>query len=422
MTGKNFFESLYEKLTALRPSEAHREDDWAALEAQLNVVLPQKEKRRRPFLLPLILLAGLLLSNGIWWQVHDRELVHTQQVEKQINTLKNIVDSIEKTSVINRTDTVWRTIYIGNKMNDFIEKTNDLSQNTPKSSTNNNFLIAQKEHQTEPVSLETMSLKELNTAMTSLKSETNLVKNTRQSVSEILEIQTELKALTFEKTPIIQPFDNKPIIISEKNTPLFLKHPAVKIGLKADYLTPLSTSLTTHSGVGMGVQSSVRFTKHLSVVGTMGMARLNYTATNKDAILGSPEELPSGANQPNTSLQMHMKNQGCMHYDLSLRYTFNPISKINPFIGVGFASMILKPYQMDLQVQNNQTMVISQSSFQVTPKMSQHQMFHLSTGIEMPLSQRISFSFEGYFMRQWQKTVALSPDFMGIRTGVHYGF
>ena len=151
MIDKNFFESLYEKLTALRPSEAHREDDWAALEAQLDVVLPQKEKRRRPFLLPLILLAGLLLSNGIWWQVHDRELVHTQQVEKQVNTLKNIVDSIEKTSVTNHTDTVWRTIYIENKMNNFIEKTNDLSQNTPKSSVNNNFLIAQKAHQTEPV-------------------------------------------------------------------------------------------------------------------------------------------------------------------------------------------------------------------------------------------------------------------------------
>jgi hypothetical protein len=429
MTEGNLFERLQNKLSALHPSEEHRVDDWAALEAQLDKVLPQEKKRRRPFIIPLFLLTTLLLSNGIWWWKHNKSSIYTQKIENQVNTLQKAFDSVVNKPVITRTDTVWRTIYIEKKTAHTLENISNFNKNTNNYTGNIPFSMTEKMYLTNSVSTvigteqrTVVFSKGVETGISTTKMDSNLVKKTRQNVFSTPKLPTEQHLLAIEKTPIISPLEIKPITIIEKHKSSIFKIPTLKLGLKADYLNPRSTGLTAQNGIGIGIQGAIGFTKHLSIIGAMGMARFNYTATNKDAILGSPEELPALANQPNTSIQMHMKNQGCMHYDLSLRYTFNPIAQVKPFIGIGFGGMVLSPYQMDLEVRNIQTMMVQQSNFQVTPKMQQQQMIHLSSGFDIPISRRLSFSFEGYYMRQWKKTVALSPDFIGIRTGVHYGF
>lgn len=418
MIEKTFFELLKGKISALRPSEAHRSDDWLALEAQLDEVLPQ-EKKRRPLLLPFLLFTGLLLSNGVWWVTHNKSLSDAQKMGNQIHTLQKAFDSIANKSVINHTDTVWRTIYI--------EKTKQTIKNTSNFSENRPLSILDKKQEKNAVKSDlseelTPKMPNIGTAIKAIEIQGKSVENSPKAVLQIAKLPIVLKILPSEMATQTLVLDNEPIIIAKKSKAKIFKTPSVKIGLKADYISPRSTGLTAQSGVGLGIESSIGFTKHLSLVGAIGMARFNYIATQKDAILGSPEELPASANQPNTSIQMHMKNQGCMHYDLSLRYTFSPIGHLKPFIGVGVCGMVLSPFQMGLEVQNMQTMVIQQSNFQVTPKMHQQNMVHVSSGFNVPISQRLSVSFEGYYMRQWQKMVALSPDFIGIRTGVHYGF
>lgn len=418
MIEKTFFELLKGKISALRPSEAHRSDDWLALEAQLDEVLPQ-EKKRRPLLLPFLLFTGLLLSNGVWWVTHNKSLSDAQKMGNQIHTLQKAFDSIANKSVINHTDTVWRTIYI--------EKTTQTIKNTSNFSENRPLSILDKKQEKNAVKSDlseelTPKMPNIGTAIKAIEIQGKSVENSPKAVLPIAKLPIVLKILPSEMATQTLVLDNEPIIIAKKSKAKIFKTPSVKIGLKADFLNPLSSAMTTHSGVGMGVQSSIRFTKHLSMVGAIGMARLNYTATNKDAIVGLSEELPAVVNQPNSTVQMHVNNQGCMHYDFSLRYTFSPIMKMKPFVGAGFSGMSLRPYQMDLQVMNMQNMMTHSSNFQVTPKMQLQQMFHLSGGIELPISRRFSFDFEGYFMREWQKTVAVSPDFMGLRAGIHYSF
>lgn len=448
MTDDNLFDHFRSKLSALRPSEAEMANDWAALEAQLNAVVPQ-EKKRRPLLLPFLLFAGLVLSNGLWWAVHHSALNNVQQVENQVNTLQKIIDSIEHKQVIHRTDTIWRTIYIKENMTGFNRNTSDFKENRPLSileekqensnlttkiagvfnakHPNRPFRILEEKKEkdspkTEVTEVTSSKVERLREEKEAIEVTPKMVENTQQVVLPIAKLPIELKILTLE-TPMQAPFlDNKPIVITEKTKPLFFRHPSVKIGLKGDYLTPRSAGLMAQNGIGMGVQTSIGFTKHLSVVGAIGMARLNYTATDKDAVLGTSEALTAAVNQPNSTVQMHINNQGCMHYDLSLHYTFSPIVKLMPFVSMGFGGMTLRPFQMDMQVMNNQTMMVQQSNFQVNPTIHRQLMSHLSAGFEIPISRHFSMSFEGYYMRYWLKTVALSPDFMGVRTGFYYGF
>jgi hypothetical protein len=422
MTDKNFFELLKNKISALRPSETHQADDWAVLAAQLDEVLPQKKERRRLFILPFLLFAGLLLSNGVWWAVHHNTSNNMQHLENQAISLRKYIDSIEQKQIINRTDTVWRTIYIEKETNQPIGKTTHFNKNKNSFFEKMPLSTSEKVQESNAISMGKSSSNGANIDGATDGFKTNALENTRQPVWATQAILTKIKPLMLEKIPKNPNFEPKPIIITEKTKPRFLKTPSVKIGLKADFLNPHSAGLTAQTGIGLGVQSSVRFTKHLSIVGAIGMARLDYTATDKDAIIGSPEELPAVVNSPNTTLQMHMKNQGCMHYDLSLRYTFSPVLKIKPFLGAGFAGMTLRPFQMDLQVKNTQMMMVHQSNFEVIPAMQQQKMAHISGGFELPLSRHFSLDFEGYYMRLWKKTVALSPDFIGIRAGIHYGF
>ncbi|MCK6695476.1 MAG: hypothetical protein L6Q97_25660, partial [Thermoanaerobaculia bacterium] len=113
MAEKNFFDLLKEKMAAFRPSARHRDEDWAALSAKLDQVLPPRPHDRQRLWVPLLLLLfALLSSNALWWKENRDDRMAIHRLEVQLAGLQTIVKALKPSEPTVRTDTVWRTVYI----------------------------------------------------------------------------------------------------------------------------------------------------------------------------------------------------------------------------------------------------------------------------------------------------------------------
>ncbi len=417
MMEKGFTKRLKEKLISLRPSETHKEEDWGLLFQQLETALPQKKKRYAFFILPFLLGLALVGTNGVWWLKYQRISAEKEQAINQLATFQNEVKPIQKEPISIKTDTLWRTIYRDRKTTVYTVTPSSDEAKSIKGGINNPL---NRQEQAENKLQSDSITSKINIAIekTDINIQPFTANNSSKQFGDILPLQANIRLLDIPKKPFLALSDNsKPTI---QNAPI--TRPNYQIGLKTEFASPISAGLMPNIGFGMGLYGSLGFSKHWRISGSMGMVYLNYTATDKTALLGSLEELPTIANSPNSLTQMHMKNQGCMRYDLNLQYLFTPIKKLKPFISAGIGGMFMQAYQMDLKVQNMQNMMIHQSNYQVNPQKHDQQMYRLSVGFELPLSKHIGVNIEGYYMREWRKAVALAPDFIGIQTGVHYNF
>jgi Outer membrane protein beta-barrel domain len=430
MSERHFFDRLRQKLSTIRPAETHKAEDWAMLSQQLDTVLPQKNNRRKLLFLPLLLWVSLVITNVWWWHVHQHDLADKQQAVVQIAGIQqNLVANEEQ--IKNLQDSVIRftnksQIAAQNKDRYFIEakQTKALAQ-WQMGSQNITLPYAFEKNTAQPIQKQNqMPIAEINkSAAINLDTDNLISDNIIDKASENTQTITKLDSKILKRTAIASLNENKALfIITPKPLKQIAQKPTFQIGISTEYIRPYSTGLTAETGIGYNLDAGLNLSKHWRAMGSMGMMFLNYTATDKEAILGSAEDLPSIVNTPNSSTQMHMKNQGCMRYDLNVRYFFNPTATIKPFVGWGISGMQMKKANMDLQVQDVQAMMIHQSSIQVNPQAHKLQFYRFNAGFEVPLTQHFALGLEAYYMRQWNKTKKLAPDFMGLKSAIQYRF
>ncbi len=458
MTEKDFSKRLQDKLSAFQPDASHRAEDWDLLNQQLDAVLPTAKKRRRLLWLPWALGAVLVVSNGLWW-FNQGNNADNVRVEQRLDKLENRVSMVEnkdlevsenlktppnlsskpqnteggqnkfqlsnlgfrRQSVAqNSSLKPQNTEGVGNRfqISDFRFQVSESTQNS-SSYSQNSIITPLDLSKNKGLVTENDSQAAINNNLQNIGNQSVVTNNDAQDK------QNNFQAIDFLK-PVLKPLivaENgvTPLIKAAQFTPLS-KRFSFQLGLKTELITPRSTGVTSEAGYGVGVQGGVGFGKHWRVVGGLGMVYLNYTATDKNALLGSPEGLPNVVNTPNTTTQMQMNNQSCMRYELSARYALQPSWRLKPFVGVGVSGMLMSAYQMDLQVQNMQNMTVHQANIHVNPQTHRQQMYRLSTGFEVALSRRVSWGLEAYYQRLFKKTTAVAPDFMGLQAEIFYIF
>lgn len=427
MSERHFFDRLREKLSALRPAETHKEDDWATLSNQLDTMLPQKDKRRILPFLPLLLGITLVATNVLWWWAYQQSLRTKAQAEAQVKAcqkdlvtnehqLMNLRDTVkhlinDRQNAYQNKETQYINVF-GTKKQDILTQQNKyIENNTPYFIEKNIELPTQRLVQTPIVETDIIALSNLK----ALEKDTSIQAKNENEVAILTNPILENKQLNSSKS-------NNLLLIINPITKSTTFKPRFQMGISAEYIRPYSTGLKAETGFGYNIEAGLGLSKHWQLQGSMGMMFLNYTATDKEAILGSAEDLPTIINTPNSMAQMHMKNQGCMRYDLNIRYLFNPIKTIKPFIGWGISGMKMQTSNMNLEVQDMHAMMIHQSSIQVSPQAHKLQFYRFNAGFEMPLSQRFALGLEAYYMRQWNKTEKLAPDFMGLKSSIQYRF
>lgn len=417
MSERHFFDRLREKLSTITPAEKHKAEDWAMLSQQLDTVLPQKKNRPRLFFLPFILGASLLISNVWWWQVHQHDLAAKQAQIAGIQ--QNLVASKEQ--IKNLKDSVALLIIHNEQISeqDKSEYFKETKQTTALVQRKNDNIDNKTAFQSIRIPIVETSKSAIINSITDKPISENITDKSSKNTQTITEIDSKVH----QQIPIYSLNENKALfIITPQPLKKIAQKPRFQIGISTEYIQPYSTGLKAETGIGYNLEAGLNLSNHWQVMGSMGMMFLNYTATDKEAILGSAEDLPSIVNTPNSSIQMHMKNQGCMRYDLNVKYIFNPIKTIKPFVGWGISGMQMKRTNMDLQVQDMHAMMIHQSSIQVNPQAHKLQFYRFNAGFELPLTQHFAFGFEAYYMRQWNKTEKLAPDFMGLKSAIQYRF
>lgn len=404
MPNNDFEERFKGKLSDLQPSEIHRDEDWALLGQQLDTALPLQKRRRRVLFLPLFLVGALVLSNGLWGFYFNQLSTEKNELVSQLATVQSAAQSVQNTHFSTKTDTIYQKIYVFPK-NTTPQYFEQKSVKTPFLNTN----------QTAVLTTQNDSWVRQKPDFDTIKISSSTTPSRTPEASASLPTPVVNLTLRSELPSVVTPPQTTTLVASKT------KHPTFQMGLRTELISPLSTGLKMEAGYGFGLQAGIKFNKNWQLNGGVGMVFLNYTATDKTAILGAPE-LPAAANSPNALAQMHMNNQGCMRYDLNLRYGFTPLARLQPFLSVGMTGMKMQAHQMNVQVFDAQNTMIYQTNFTAMPQVHNQHLYRLGAGVYLPLSQRIGMDAEAYFMRQWRKTTALAPDFIGLQVGLNYNF
>lgn len=419
MAEKNFFTILKDKVNTLRPSEQHREQDWDKLAARLDSVMPPTSPKRRGLVLPLLLAVALLSSNAAWWQSNQKNHARLVQLEDQTSSLQKqltlLEQSVHLTKTIHHRDTLWRTVYVTrNPFQALAETEQHPKKVTNASSVQHNTLVNKY--------LENLSKPQAINPGQSDSEKTN-ISNTPSNLPENDGILAEGQApadttstLAFgareEKLPT-KPFADK---IKQALQPKFFK-----VGLQTSWLHAASKGLMHQGGYALGLQAQLGLSRHWALNAAGSLAQFHYKAHDPAAILGSPDlpMLPSGDHH---YASVDVTGQKIIQWDLGLRYTFRNPGKPRPYLGIGWSTQTLLPFQMEYEIQHEPSGMIEQAVFQVDSIKRLRNYVGLNLGLELPLSNTFSLALEGFYQRQLKKPSPTTPDLTGLRGAVHWMF
>ncbi|HRI62527.1 MAG TPA: outer membrane beta-barrel protein [Saprospiraceae bacterium] len=430
MAEKNFFDLLKEKMAALRPTEKHRDDDWAALGDRLNLALPEQPRKwRRVLALPLLLLTALLSSNAVWWQTHRQDRAILQRLEARVTGLQSSVEVLKADTPVVRTDTVWRTVHvreIGNMgfmpsgSQHFTTQQVQLTQNELHPVMNAVLPLSKTEWDSSA------------TVTTGIATHTKsklpaLDSAARMADSSLLE--TRELALLKLSNPTISPIVNSVAQPMEEDKPIkpvgqkmldALRPKYFKVGASFGWLYAKSPGLMHEGGFSYGAEGIIGLSRHWSLTAEYNAGQVHYKAHDPAAILGAPALPPPDYGHHLT--EMDVTGQKVRQFDLGLRYTFSKPGKPRPFLGLGWGGLTVLPYEVEYETQHEPTGTIQKDTFMVSERTHFQNILRFGAGLEIPLSPRFDLTLEGFYLRQWEKPSSIAPDLMGIRGGVNWLF
>lgn len=426
MAEHDFFDRLNERAADFRASEIHRADDWAALQSQLDIALPQPKKERRALLLPIVLpaflLAGLMSSNAIWWQTSRDDRAAISRLETQLFELKNDFQTAAKappaTSLTVRIDTVfqtkWRTVYVSensgnNQFNhDFIQKTIVLNEKEVESAASPVLKIE-----------ETSPSESVKKASDLTEQKFGLANFSGLKTNEIRPLEWTRQPAFFHQIPLADvPKTAPPIRPFRENTLDFLRPKFFKIGASLGMLSANSPGLMHKGGLGCSLGGEIGFSKKWSLSADFGAGRMHYKAHSAAAILGNPA-LPIPPYSGQHLATADVTGQQIRQISLGLRHHFSKSERLRPFVGLGFGWAVVLPFAVEYEIWHEPTATFEKGIFEVTDRTRLPGFGRIEAGLNVPFSRRLELSLGSFYQRQWKKTSRQTPDLAGIRLGLN---
>ena len=427
----NFFDRLKQKMTALRPSEQHRKDDWETLSERLNTALPvQPRERRRVLVLPLLLFTAFLSSNAVWWHAQQTALSKAKQLEVQVEELQSTIVSLQDQQPVVHTDTIYKIVYVREKMpaeeSRFLIKNISTPENTLIAAQGSNLLPEQTNIAPLPDRTASISaLASAKNAATKVVMSENYVWSENLpvlSVHQPIPLKIQQPTINIHKMAVsnVAP-EEKLTHTATENIVAALRPKFFKVGANIGWLHAVSPGLMHEGGFGGGLNGSVGFSRHWSLSTGFNAGKLHYKAHTPEAVLGSPEllMLPSADHH---FAELDVTGQQLIQFDIGLRYTFLQPGKPRPFIGLGWTSQTVMPFSVVYEIQHEPTGMIEKGIYAVTERTRLPFSLGLSSGLEMPVSKRFDLVLEANYVRQWKKINSRVPDLLGVRGGIHWLF
>lgn len=449
MAEKNFFDLLKEKMAAFRPSARHRDEDWAALSAKLDQVLPPRPHDRQRLWVPLLLLLfALLLSNALWWKENRDDRMAIHRLEVQLAGLQTIVKALKPSEPTVRTDTVWRTVYImapdlkrpdmfkatrplaeSPTHNGLADRTNDLEQKKRYQPINDAYSTSNRENLGKlPEKTELETFKQDSARSVIFSSVTGQKKMEQAALLE----QLDMPGLACSLSPLTRRAAYTPEFVNTPepryNTRPFgpvllnaLRPKYLKVGAIGGWLYPVSPALLHQTGLEAGLHGSVGFSRHWSLTAEYAFGRLHYESGKPEAVLGSPA-FPALPSPDYRYAHLDLQRQRFRQFSFGLRYTFSQPGRTRPYIGLNWGSMTVLPYKIEYEVQNESNNTIQQETLVVDKRTHLRNTLRFGAGLEVPLTRRLDFTVEVFYLDQWKTRHHAGTGLTGLRAGANWAF
>ncbi len=426
MADNHFFDLLKNKMAEMRPSDTHREADWASLGERLNAALPHQPRQRRTIVLPLLLLTAMLLSNAAWWQssLGDRTAIAT--LEAQVASFQISVAVIPPASLPPTIhDTLWRAIYVQTPAI-------KMAQTTPIAQTEmaisgasqvndpirNDVLVNEKITETGHAANSILHAEQYKAVLDSTL--VDAVSTHQEHNDSALLKRPNLVLSTPDSVNTTLPESKKPTKTFATKFSDALRPKFFKAGANIGWLYANSAGLMHQGGFSYNLHGQIGFSRHWSMTADIGMGSMHYKAHEPGAILGAPA-LPSP--HPGSHLtEMDITGQKFRQFGLGSRYSFAQPGELRPYLGLGWSGLTVLPYTVEYEITDEHTGIIKKDLFEVTAPTRLRNIFALNGGVEIPLSPRFDLTLEGFYQRPWKKPSGIAPDLTGIRAGANWLF
>ena len=423
MAEKRFFDLLKEKMSALRPSEQHRDEDWAALGDRLNLALPERRRQpRRALVLPLLLLAAFLMSNAAWWQSHRQHRAAMDTLEKQIVTLQSSLEAQKTARLTLRTDTIWRTVYVREPLA-FQPVSRSQRQSASVESPDLPFDLTTDAYDArpEPNKAAPAGTAEARAQAPVLSSAAQVAGFPLLATPGLVPLQRPVPRLSPIRIPADEAStDDQAINPTGKNWLDAIRPKYFKVGASFGWMMAGSPGLMHEGGFSGSVEGLIGLSRHWGLTARYSAGQLHYKGHEAAAVLGAPA-LPDPGYGQHLS-EVDVTGQKFRQFDLGLRYTFSRPGKPRPFVGLSWGNLVLLPYTVEYELRYEPSGNIQKAVFSVEDQTRLRNLLRLGTGVEIPLSPRFDLTLEGAWQRPWKKPHRLTPDLLGIQGGLYWLF
>ena len=430
----NFFDDLKNNLEN-RPQPEFEESSWLAMQQKMH---PEEKKSSKGFAgwwWMALLAIPLVISNGWMYLQMEKAEALLEKIEIQR-------DTIFKTQIIYQTDTIYQTQIIHepianqtlNPSNTHINKTIHLPKPFfNKNTFNEPFVFGKNKNSNHLLFQNTPSLSHRNSNLDARMqnnpfSTSDDFSSTTQVAINFIALPSLVTEQLSKDIEAIQLLDIEQLA-EVKTASLWRKRlqklsntfrpKDFHLGLSGGLVYPLNQNLKKRDGGAIGLTGSVIFSKNLRLWMDVSFLSLHLKADDlQDDNFGIPAiPLPND----DYTFEEASADQPLYQFGVGIQYVFNTKKRLRPYLGLGYSSTALQPYEVEYEYEDllGEEIIIPRD---YSTKGLINNLWIANAGLEYHFGKKWYGQIEGYYRASWENEGNLTPNILGSNIRLMYKF
>ena len=412
---EDFYKQIKENLDH-RPEPAFEKGDWEDLENKLDR-RPKRTTGGFSFWWVIIPLAALLLLSNACL------LIELKESNQQLADYLLQKDTVYQTKIIYLTDTIYqtRTNQEGAIQSKPVHASSLFHQSNPVLSQLHTFNLTGQGGGLLPAS-------DLAGPLLAKKwLEEKYQPAPKDNLKPLLASPEKIKLAKLDQLNSVP--DNSLAVSSDYKLPVYKKNPkrllyqmrpkGLGLGINGGLTYPFNEDLSNSAGYTIGAEAMVNFSPRLSMWISGSYQNVHFDSDQMGESIGVPVVSP-----PNDDFEFLTAEvpQPSLQYSAGMRYILTGQFKLRPFIGIGYASVSLLPYEVNYDFLDKNTGIewVFEESVNLSKSFSGFLL--LRTGMEREFTEHWLWKLELSYRNGFEDKEFVAPNLLGIETGIYYKF
>lgn len=430
----NFFDDLKNNLEN-RPQPEFEESAWSAMQEKMQSEEKKSSKSFAGWWWMSLLAIPLFISNG--WMY-----IQMEKAEALLEKIEILRDTVLKTQIIYKTDTIYKTQIIHES---FATKTltpSNASQNKtihlPKINFNKYifnqpFVFGKTINPDNYLFQNTPLLASRNSNLDTRIQNNQPSKNdnfssTQKEIIDLIKLPSLKSKKLSKDIEAIQLIDIQQLA-KVKTTSQWKKRmqtlsytlspKGFHLGLGGGLAYPLNENLKQRDGESISLKGAVAFSKNLRLWMDVSYLLLHLKADDlQDDNYGIPSiPLPND----DYTFDEASADQPLYQFGVGMQYVFNTKKRWRPYLGLGYSSIALQPYEVEYEFEDllGEEIIVQRD---YSTKGLINNLWIANAGLEYHFGKNWYGQFEGYYRASWKKEGNLTPNILGSNVRLVYKF